>query len=365
MNWKSVFVTRLAGGLFSCSSNLIDKELFNGEIHQLDDSRTVCMNVSAKLLNLEGDYTGMIAVYDSILVCWDTNYKDYFLNLFHIDKGEEIGYFCPKGHGPEEFSNINPVYQFFQMDGNIMTMFHGDSHALAFWNLTKSLQTGKTVYDTIINGYRDLGLFFFYLPNKNLVSVKSAEYTEKHSATMPYCERFSLFSSVESQKIPIYQTEMVTGESADQPVGRFFHTWDAVKPDGTKLVQAMSFLPQLNIIDLESGRVTGYRMKESPDYSLIKTDMKNLKRYYTSIQADNQYIYATYFGEGSWMGKQGTALPKFDEIHVFDWNGNLLYKFKTDRSFFIIWLDSVRHRLYSRDWNTDEIYYIELKDLGL
>ena len=79
-------------------SNLIDKKLFNGEIHQLDDSRTVCMNVSAKLLNLEGDYTGMIAVYDSILVCWDANYKDYFLNLFHIDKGEENGYFCPKGH---------------------------------------------------------------------------------------------------------------------------------------------------------------------------------------------------------------------------------------------------------------------------
>ena len=77
---------------------LIDKKLFNGEIHQLDDSRTVCMNVSAKLLNLEGDYTGMIAVYDSILVCWDANYKDYFLNLFHIDKGEENGYFCPKGH---------------------------------------------------------------------------------------------------------------------------------------------------------------------------------------------------------------------------------------------------------------------------
>lgn len=93
--------------------------------------------------------------------------------------------------------------------------------------------------------------------------------------------------------------------------------------------------------------------------------MKNLKRYYTSIQSDNQYIYATYLGERSWAGKQGTALPKFDEIHVFDWNGNLLYKFKTDRSFFIIWLDSVRHRLYSRYWNTDEIYYIELKDLGL
>lgn len=151
-----------------------------------------------------------------------------------------------------------------------MTMFHGDSHALAFWNLTKSLETGKTVYDTIINGYKDLGLFFFYLPNKNLVSVKSAEYAEKHSATMPYCEKFSLFSSVESQKIPIYQTEMVTGESADQPIDRFFHTWDAVKLDGRKLVQAMSFLPQLDIIDLESGRVTGYRMKESPDYSLIK-----------------------------------------------------------------------------------------------
>ena len=66
-----------------------------------------------------------------------------------------------------------------------------------------------------------------------------------------------------------------------------------------------------------------------------------------------------------WGGASGEPMPKFDQIHVLDWEGNLLYKLKTDQSFFIIWLDMVRNRLYTRDWGTDEIYYLDLNELSL
>ena len=81
---------------FSCT-NQVDKELFNGEIHDIDAKNTIDKDVIAKHVPLEGDYTGTIAVYDSLLVCWEPTYQDYLFNVFNEDTCKEIGYFCPKG----------------------------------------------------------------------------------------------------------------------------------------------------------------------------------------------------------------------------------------------------------------------------
>jgi len=50
-------------------------------------------------------------------------------------------------------------------------------------------------------------------------------------------------------------------------------------------------------------------------------------------------------------------------IHVFNWNGEMPYELKTDRSFFRIARDPVRNRLYTGDLDTDEMYYIDLNEL--
>lgn len=349
--------------LFSCSGNQSDRDLFNGEIHYVKDESVISKDMVSHQILLDGIYTGMIAVHDSLLVCWEPSYQSHFVNLFNVDTGKEIGHFCPQGQGPNEFSNTNPVYQFFKNGDDLVTLFDGNLRSLAFWNITKSIQTNTTVYDTIMHEKGGLGLFFYYLPAGALLNVVSSSFTDIGNATTPYCERRSLYSEEEVQRFPIYNFESVSNQSASKPVGRFFNTWNALKPDGTKLVQAMSYLPQLNVIDTNTGQVIGYRLDDGTDYSLVQTEMKNLKRYYLSVQASDKYIYAAYWGKESWGSNLGNSMPKFDQIHVFDWDGNLLYKLNTDRSYYIIWLDTVRNRLYTRDWNTDEIYYLDLNKL--
>ena len=347
---------------FSCT-NQVDKELFNGEIHDIDAKNTIDKDVIAKHVPLEGDYTGTIAVYDSLLVCWEPTYQDYLFNVFNVDTGKEIGYFCPKGQGPDEFANANFIYQFLRRNNDVVALFDGDWQSWAFWNLTKSCQTGKTVYDTIVSHRSVSNLFFFYLPDGDILHVIPSQGAELHETTMPYCEQQHLYNDQKIRKIPIYKRESLHGEWAERPVSRFFNTWDALKPDGTKLVQAMSYLPQLNIIDITTGRVTGYREKGGSDYSLLQKQTKKVTRYYTSVQADDRYIYAAYWGKESWEDRPGSSLPTFNLIHVFDWEGHLLYRLHTDQSFYINWLDTVRNRLYTRDWNTDEIYYLDLNEL--
>lgn len=359
---KVVFLYLLIAILCSCNSNQYE-DIFNGTIHYIADEDVVTKNIVSKHVSLDGDQTGMIATYDSLLVCYEPDYPRHFLKVFNVDTGEDFGYFCPKGHGPKEFAGMNPIYQFFKKGEDVVTLFDGDLKSWAFLNLTKSIKSGETVYDTIFSRSSNNSLFFFYTPNNNIINVISAEYTNVYESTTPYCEIYNIYNNNEVKKIPIYKVPSVTNKSAVEPVGRFFNTWDALKPDGTKLVQAMSYLPQLNIIDTNTGEVKAYRINDDADYSLLQTEMNDLKRYYLSVQADDNYIYAAYWGKELWDGSLDTPMPIFDQIHVFDWNGNLLYKLKTDHSYFVIWLDTVRNRLYTRNWDTDEIYFLDLNEL--
>lgn len=52
------------------------------------------------------------------------------------------------------------------------------------------------------------------------------------------------------------------------------------------------------------------------------------------VQADDNYIYATYWGDKQWDTSLGTKCPFIHIIHVFNWAGEMLYEIKTDRVFF-------------------------------
>ncbi len=230
---------------------------------------------------------------------------------------------------------------------------------MAYCNLTKSLTKGEAVYDTIVS--YSPGLFFFQMPDGHVFNVESTQYTTMTEAVPPYCERISFSPNQTTQKIPIYKTDLIRGENENYPAGTLLSFWSAIKPDGSKLVQAMNYLPQLNTIDTHSGEVVAYRKKGGPGYSILQSDAKTFDRYYICVQADDKYIYAPYWGKEQWDGHG--SLPEINEIHVFDWDGNLCYKLTADRSFFVASLDPVRNRLYSRDWNTDDIYYLDLNEL--
>lgn len=345
--------------LNSCTGSHVDKELFNGEIRVINDKNAICKEMNVKPVVLDGEYSGMIAVYDSILICWDDKYPDFLYYLFNIDSGKEIGAFCRKGNGPDEFSFGSPVHQFHRKDGDLRTLLQVNQQRLVYWNLTKSLTKGEAVCDTIVPCM--LGLFFFQMPDNIIFNVESAQYINMQEAVPPYCELITLSPNRETQKIPVYKLDLVKGGNENYPAGSLLSFWSAIKPDGSKLVQAMNYLPQLNIIDAHSGEVVAYRKKDGPGYSILQSGAKMFDRYYLCVQADDKYIYAPYWGKEQWEGHG--SLPEFNEIHVFDWEGNLCYRLTTDRSFFVVSLDPVRNRLYTRDWNTDDIYYLDLNEL--
>lgn len=350
-----------------CNSNKCDNKYFNGEIQYYDESSVTTKMVKSKHLTLNGNNTGIIAVYDSLLICWSPRFQDYFFKIFNVDTGEEIGTFCTKGRGENEAISTNCIMQLFKKGEDITTVLYASNEGKLFlWNISQSVEKGTTVYDTIVPYNNDRIFFGFYQSDDILFTYKPAEYLNANEATTPYYEKRTISTNELIQDYPIYKTKSIQNNKTSEknPVSFFFYTWDTMKPDGSKIVQAMRHLPQINILDIHTGNITGYRMKNSIDFSLLEMDMDAMNWYYNCVHADDNYIYATYWGKKPWDDHLGVKLPEFNIIHVFDWSGKLLYKLNTDHSFYRVWLDPVRKRLYTINLNNDEVYYLDSEDLS-
>lgn len=353
------------GGIFVCCSNKDNNQYFKGEIRYFDNSSVITKNMTSKSIVLKEDPTGMIAVYDSLLICWSPSYPDHFFNVFNVSTGKKIGSFCEKGQGQKEAVSVNCIFQLFMKKDDIMTLLYASNEGkLFYWNISQSVKSGTTVYDTIVP-YDNKRIFFpLYQSEDVLFAYKPSEELNNNEATTPFYEKRTIYTNKLIQDCPIYKMKSVRNSNAKSPLHFFFYTWDAMKPDGSKIVQVMRHLPQINILDTRTGNMIGYRMKNGPDFSLMETEMESMNIYYNSVHADDNYIYATYWGKEPWVDRLGVELPIFNTIHVFNWNGKLLYQLITDQSFFRVWSDPIRKRLYTINMNTDEVYYLELDELN-
>jgi len=234
------------------------------------------------------------------------------------------------------------------------------------WNISQSVEKGITVYDTIVSYDKNRYFFLFYQPEDILFVNRPSDILNVEEATTPFYEKRSINTQEIIQDYRIYKQPSLRNRNVAK-LEYSFYTWDVIKPDGSKIAQAMRHLPQINILDTNTGDIVGYRIKNGTDFSFLEndTDIQSMNVYYFNIHADDNYIYAIYWGKEMWKDRIGDESPFFNIIHVFDWRGKHLYELITDRSFLRIWLDQVRNRLYTINMNTDEIYYLDLDELNL
>jgi hypothetical protein len=136
---------------------------------------------------------------------------------------------------------------------------------------------------------------------------------------------------------------------------------DRIKPDdNTKLVMAMFSMDQINIMDVTTGEIKGYRNKNSPDFNYLK-DIDNIKNYYLDVCVDDKYIYGLYLNGKNGLGSTANIL------HVFDWDGNFIRKIVLDKTvlYLSMGFDPVKKYLYIDTLGEDdeEIYRYDLSYL--
>lgn len=266
-----------------------------------------------------------IIIKDSLAILYTPMNPKGFYSVMNIDNGEDLGTFCPKGRGPDESMNMHVFSETYESDGDIKAnVFDNIKERVFEWNITRSLCEGKTVYDTIrpfpwietVGSPYNCG---FRLNDKEYFTCAAAVTFEEIQQVVP--PRYTIRSLADNSELRKYRIFTDTLYSFDNTskwsLFDFFSQEYDIHPDKSKIAMTMAFYPQINILDLNTGKLNAYRLKDVSRPSTSKRIW-----HYSSVACSEKYIYALYQNKN--LFKSDGAQKTNTHLHIFDWNGNML-----------------------------------------
>ena len=279
----------------------------------------------------------------------------YSFDAYCLSAGQDVGHFLPRGHGHNEYISLSPIQQIYSEGGEYKTvLFAPNESKILIWNISKSLKNDSTIYDYVGN---------YSWKDKYSVSYSKQVMIDNESVLL-YSPSIRTLPDEELTD-PMYQIRTLRTNEPVKEIRIFAHAINnykskvlpecyldasfSLKPDRKKFVEAMNWLPQINIVDISSGKVNGRRLKEVQDESVFSTDMKDAMFCYKHVVSDDNHIYAL------WAGSPRSELRPdigYHTVHVFDWEGKLIKKYKLKEPINELTLDMQNGILYG--WNTEK-----------
>lgn len=107
-----------------------------------------------------------------------------------------------------------------------------------------------------------------------------------------------------------------------------------LKPDGTKIVDAMLNFDYLNFIDLEKQTGFTLRKEDALTYEAAsrlsdEERMRRMRFAYFDMAVTDEYVFAAYCGNTYEAGFDSS--DNMTTLRIFDWNGNPLASMRFDR----------------------------------
>ena len=182
-----------------------------------------------------------------------------------------------------------------------------------------------------------------------LVFTPSVQLINEVLPTDPKYQIRTLKTNELIKELRVYNHAIINTNDTKVLPDAFLDASFSLKPDKTKFVEAMNWLPQINIIDLKSGKINGFRLKDYQNEDIYTTSMENAAFCYKCVVSNDKFIYALWAGQ-----KKRDLHPDigYHFIHVFDWQGNYVHKFKLKDAINDLSINASDGRLYG--WNIEK-----------
>lgn len=333
---------------------------FTADVKEIVQPKEI-IEATADRIETDYLYTQFFAVYDTLLISCLPNSSDYMFYVSDLTKNQLVGSFMRFGQGPEDYLGLTPIKRIERKGDDIISLtYEPNKRQLIEWNITQSIENG-----------RDSILRIGYYQNSNDVGLTYSElYRIGKSKYLGYTPGLSLGDNMLEpdywildgsnidpvQSISIVK-EMIPNTESKVPDYNFFNSFVDLSPDNNKIVDAMNWLEQINIICLQNDSVTSYRIKGSPDEGVFRTKTGPSIYQYHDVVCDTNAIYALYYGE---------TIDRFKDlhgcywVHEFDWEGNFKAKYHLPVPILSLWLDHSNHRLYGYNPEEDALYKLNL-----
>lgn len=305
--------------------------------------------------------SGMISLCDSLAFFYNPRMPDYQYYCFNINTGKHVCNFFPLGRGNGEFLNVTPIMQQYTENGEVKAFFIAINEEKAgIFNITESVKQKTTVCDTVFDFKwrskytRPFVYVFKYDEDSFMAYKRGVQLTiEEHKYSLPQFVMINSSTGDIERTYHLYNEPALYNPVAADWNGSFYLSWNLMKPDKSKMAMFMTLLPQINILDIETGALKSIRIAGEPGFEYLKGRVEDLKEFYLFSDADDKYIYALYAPK-SYTDPKVTIEKCM--LHVFDWEGNFVYKLYISEALNQIRVDLKNKVVYGVSFSTEEVF---------
>lgn len=318
-----------------CDNNTLIKNVSNSKRLYADIFAENCSSIERLILSnnyvIQKNYSSSYC-----FEAYDKNSKNHLLS------------FGSKGRAMNEFSS--PYFN-KQTTNNGFWIKDLGNFTLKHIDIIKTLQERVCVIDEIIPTQKKLELSTYFTLNDSLLMFYT-NVQDWHSAEL---DRF-LLELYRKKPFELLKTIDLYGKiDRNKEINQ--HGTIAMSPDRKIIVIAMSYINQLNILNLESDERKSVSLYTEPNIEPdINSDIPTIL-YYLDVCLSNKHIYCLYVNQNFSIYQENNQSV---EIHKFDIKGNLIQVYTINEHLSGIDLDEFENKLYGFSDIKEIIYRYDL-----
>lgn len=318
------------------------QDIYSGltyEALNFKDSATIKATVINDTIYTHG--SSKIFSYKDYLVLF-TPMDEYMFQLFNKETGQWIKNFGEVGRGPDQVLKLFDIS--INEDEGILTSFIQGSREICVFYLDSVIHDKKHFLDKISLKKYEKMTFTHAYKYKNGFLLESGK-----CKAYPESTRFSIFSE-KGELTATYDQYPFNSRPASDSVNNSFD-WKYLRPkttfcpDGSKLAEASEIGVVLQILhigkSIESRVIKGFY---KPHFAMKNHNVEftsKTRLWTSSVSSSNHHIYVLPHRSNTFYDQTYGR-----DIHVFDWEGNAVRKYKTDQNIVNVCADEEKGKLY-------------------
>ena len=271
----------------------------------------------------------LICVKDSLMVVTTRNAKA-LISIVNLNNQQVVAQIAPQGRGPNDFMGnmVMTNANFYYNDSGELILDADDMISLKSINITKSIRE----QGTYLEGQAKLDELYEntkYRGRRDVMHIGADSYFIRQGVTYKdarenkfYPPHYVIKSPKSQTEINIY-AETITSEKERMLPLNLYTCKVRMKPDHTKVVEALGWFDYINILDLKSGKVVAVGEEgavQFAEYNSIAKLPQIIKRAIADVAVSDKYIVALCNGQTKFKTSDGHE-AYWKSVRVFDWNG--------------------------------------------
>ncbi len=386
---RKIIFTFICLGAVCCRSNTVDDRLLVAEVREFDSflfegnlSTTGTLALPESVIA----FSGIDLIVDSLMVLRKYN-QPTNLSIFDLHTGRISEHIAYTGRGPIEYLPYQ-FRSFGQHDGPCLYTFNYGQSALVL-NIPASFRENRTVVEeqknveglarrNNLDRPQNWGSVFYLGDGSVFVRYDHQQWVTDYTrvenggiminpdSVLNYPMGYAVHTpSGEETVIPFFNPRL-SDEAKGKLFGDFTDGISQIKPDGTRIVDAMRMMDYINFIDPAGKSLIAVKLRGAPSFEdLIGGKQHDPAQKYMALAVSDDYVFSLIDQidpKTFSMVNIEKPMNESRRIRIFDWQGTPLASLKPDHTISSIYFDDPTNRLYAVDSIEERIYIYDMTE---